>query len=67
VFFLLVGVGPITEDDYFRKNATFRSYMFEVKHKYFDKLSSKKAMKKFKKFVKRWNAGLIPGKNIFFF
>lgn len=41
-----LGVDPISEDDYFRKNAVFRSYMFEVKHKYFDKLSSKKAMKK---------------------
>merc|ERR1711879_977873 len=53
---------PISEDDYYRKNAVFRSYLFEVKHKYFDKLSTKKAMKKFKKFVEQWNDGLLPEK-----
>jgi len=59
----LFNTQPIGKEDYALKNANFRTWLFEEKRKYFDKLSTKKAKKIFKKkFVGLWNAGQLPEK-----
>lgn len=53
------GVEAITEDDYFPKHTQFRSWLLKKHLTYFDRLSTKQAQKKFKKFVKKWNKGKL--------
>ncbi|XP_078674860.1 uncharacterized protein LOC144912925 [Branchiostoma floridae x Branchiostoma belcheri] len=45
----------ISMDDFYSRNAEFRSWLHEKKGKYFDQLKSPQAKKLFKKFVKKWN------------
>ncbi|XP_035677098.1 uncharacterized protein LOC118416126 [Branchiostoma floridae] len=45
----------ISMDDFYSRNAEFRSWLQEKKGKYFDQLKSPQAKKLFKKFVKKWN------------
>ncbi|KZV74047.1 hypothetical protein PENSPDRAFT_573572 [Peniophora sp. CONT] len=53
------GADPITENDYFLKNAEFSVWLREDKRKYFNELSGEKARKYFRKFVKEWNRGKL--------
>ncbi|RPD64713.1 hypothetical protein L226DRAFT_528911 [Lentinus tigrinus ALCF2SS1-7] len=53
------GVSEISESDYFLKSDEFRVWLKEEKGKYFDELSSDKARKYFRKFVKAWNRGKL--------
>jgi len=57
-----LGVSPITEDDYFPKHYEFRNWLFEKHLTYFDRLTTKQALKKFKKFMKKWNKGKLNPK-----
>ncbi|KAI0714715.1 hypothetical protein C8Q76DRAFT_727791 [Earliella scabrosa] len=54
------GVAEITESDYFLKSDEFRVWLKDEKGKYFDELSSDRARKYFRKFVKAWNRGKLP-------
>ncbi|EMD42346.1 hypothetical protein CERSUDRAFT_148113 [Gelatoporia subvermispora B] len=54
------GASPISESDYFLRSDEFRVWLKDEKHKYFDELSSDKARKYFRKFVKAWNRGKLP-------
>jgi len=54
------GASPISESDYFLKSDEFRAWLKDEKDKYFDELSSDKARKYFRKFVKAWNRGKLP-------
>ncbi|KZT01172.1 uncharacterized protein LAESUDRAFT_664574 [Laetiporus sulphureus 93-53] len=54
------GASPISESDYFLKSDEFRLWLKDEKDKYFDELSSDKARKYFRKFVKAWNRGKLP-------
>ncbi|KAK7695245.1 hypothetical protein QCA50_002435 [Cerrena zonata] len=51
---------PISESDYFLKSDEFRVWLREEKRKYLDELTSDKARKYFRKFVKAWNRGRLP-------
>ncbi|KAI1790974.1 hypothetical protein LXA43DRAFT_458102 [Ganoderma leucocontextum] len=53
------GVAEISESDYFLKSDEFRVWLKEEKGKYFDELSSDRARKYFRKFVKVWNRGKL--------
>ncbi|PCH34419.1 hypothetical protein WOLCODRAFT_135705 [Wolfiporia cocos MD-104 SS10] len=53
------GASPISESDYFLKSDEFRVWLKDEKGKYFDELSSDKARKYFRKFVKAWNRGKL--------
>jgi len=53
------GVSAITEADYFHYHTHFRSWLFEKHLTYFDRMSTKQAQKRFKKFVKQWNKGKL--------
>ncbi|RDX42937.1 hypothetical protein OH76DRAFT_1391026 [Lentinus brumalis] len=53
------GVSEISESDYFLKSDEFRVWLKDEKGKYFDELSSDKARKYFRKFVKAWNRGKL--------
>ncbi|KAI0713176.1 hypothetical protein C8T65DRAFT_645784 [Cerioporus squamosus] len=53
------GVSEISESDYFLKSDEFRVWLKEEKGKYFDELSSDRARKYFRKFVKAWNRGKL--------
>merc|ERR1719457_439894 len=57
-----LGVEPLTEDDYFPKHYEFRNWLFEKHLTYFDRLTTKQAQKKFKKFIKKWNKGKLNPK-----
>ncbi|OCH89751.1 hypothetical protein OBBRIDRAFT_793978 [Obba rivulosa] len=54
------GASPISESDYFLKSDEFRVWLKDEKHKYFDELTSDRARKYFRKFVKAWNRGKLP-------
>ncbi|KAI0640188.1 hypothetical protein C8Q77DRAFT_1046556 [Trametes polyzona] len=53
------GVPEISESDYFLKNDEFQVWLKEEKGKYFNELSSDRARKYFRKFVKAWNRGKL--------
>ncbi|KAI0756173.1 hypothetical protein C8Q80DRAFT_1090422 [Daedaleopsis nitida] len=53
------GVSEISGSDYFLKSDEFRVWLKEEKGKYFDELSSDRARKYFRKFVKAWNRGKL--------
>ncbi|KAI0370006.1 hypothetical protein BV20DRAFT_995594 [Pilatotrama ljubarskyi] len=53
------GVSEISESDYFLKNDEFQVWLKEEKGKYFNELSSDRARKYFRKFVKAWNRGKL--------
>ncbi|KAH9830483.1 uncharacterized protein C8Q71DRAFT_786031 [Rhodofomes roseus] len=57
---LPAGASPISESDYFLKNDEFRQWLKDEKKKYMDELSSDRARKYFRKFVKAWNRGKLP-------
>lgn len=48
-----------TEDDYFKLHKPFTLWLVKKKKKDFESLSSKKARKYFKKFIKKWNKGKL--------
>ncbi|WRT69584.1 uncharacterized protein IL334_006573 [Kwoniella shivajii] len=54
-----MGVKEIDEEDYFLKSAEFKAWLKEEKGKYLDEMSSESAHKYFRKFVRRWNDGLL--------
>ncbi|GBE77371.1 hypothetical protein SCP_0102440 [Sparassis crispa] len=54
------GASPISESDYFLKSDEFRIWLKDEKRKYFDELTSDKARRYFRKFVKAWNSGKLP-------
>ncbi|KAF9469511.1 hypothetical protein BDZ94DRAFT_1242569 [Collybia nuda] len=54
-------VSPISESDYFQKSSEFRIWLKDEKGKYFDELSGDRARSYFRKFVKAWNRGKLPG------
>ncbi|KAL5494866.1 hypothetical protein ACEPAI_328 [Sanghuangporus weigelae] len=54
------GAQPLTDGDYFLKNAEFRVWLKEEKDRFFDELSGEKARSYFRKFVKTWNRGKLP-------
>ncbi|ETO14813.1 hypothetical protein RFI_22555 [Reticulomyxa filosa] len=54
-------VPKIDKSSYFEKNAEFRIWLLEMKHHYYDDLTTKEAKKWFVKFVHRWNRGKLPG------
>ncbi|EJD40429.1 hypothetical protein AURDEDRAFT_90991 [Auricularia subglabra TFB-10046 SS5] len=56
---LPAGAPRISESDYFLKSDEFRIWLKDEKDRYFDELSSDKARKYFKKFVKAWNRGQL--------
>ncbi|KAI0778914.1 hypothetical protein BD413DRAFT_632463 [Trametes elegans] len=56
---LPLGVSEISESDYFLKNDEFQVWLKEEKGKYFNELSSERARKYFRKFVKSWNRGKL--------
>ncbi|KAH9854334.1 hypothetical protein C2E23DRAFT_818240 [Lenzites betulinus] len=53
------GVSEISDSDYFLKNDEFQVWLKEDKGKYFNELTSEKARKYFRKFVKAWNRGKL--------
>ncbi|KIJ39935.1 hypothetical protein M422DRAFT_32535 [Sphaerobolus stellatus SS14] len=53
------GIEPISEDDYFLKNAEFSRWLRVEKGKYFNELRSDKTRSYFRKFVKAWNRGKL--------
>ncbi|KZV92703.1 hypothetical protein EXIGLDRAFT_613989 [Exidia glandulosa HHB12029] len=57
---LPAGAARISESDYFLKASEFRTWLKGEKDRYFDELSSDKARKYFKKFIKAWNRGALP-------
>ncbi|KAL5519346.1 hypothetical protein ACEPAH_1029 [Sanghuangporus vaninii] len=54
------GAQPLTDGDYFLKNAEFRVWLKEENDRFFDELSGEKARSYFRKFVKVWNRGKLP-------
>ncbi|WWC65951.1 uncharacterized protein I303_108573 [Kwoniella dejecticola CBS 10117] len=54
-----MGVKEIDEDDYFLKSNEFKHWLKEEKGKYLHEMSSDSAHKYFRKFVRRWNDGLL--------
>ncbi|KAI9502923.1 hypothetical protein BX070DRAFT_178264, partial [Coemansia spiralis] len=52
-------VPEISQDDYFRLNASFRLWLRKEKNKYFDELPTAKARKHFASFVRAWNSGRL--------
>ncbi|KAI5121855.1 hypothetical protein M0805_003288 [Coniferiporia weirii] len=55
------GAGPLSDSDYFLRNAEFRGWLKEEKDRYFDELSGEKARSYFHKFVKAWNRCKLSG------
>ena len=56
------GFEEISNDDYFKKNTEFQTWLYGSKGKTFDQLSSTDSRKMFQKFVKKWNRGKLPDK-----
>nr|XP_019043420.1 hypothetical protein I302_07997 [Kwoniella bestiolae CBS 10118]OCF22350.1 hypothetical protein I302_07997 [Kwoniella bestiolae CBS 10118] len=54
-----MGVKEIGEEDYFLKSSEFKAWLKEDKGKYLDEMSSESAHKYFRKFMRRWNDGLL--------
>ncbi|KAJ2126392.1 hypothetical protein IW147_000140 [Coemansia sp. RSA 720] len=54
--------GQISQEDYFRLNAPFRLWLRKEKDRYFDEMSSDKAHRYFKSFVRAWNKGELRSK-----
>ncbi|KAI9294165.1 hypothetical protein K502DRAFT_342654 [Neoconidiobolus thromboides FSU 785] len=58
----VIGNLKIDEDDYYRKNSEFRLWLLENKGKYFMEMNNEDQKKYFKKFVKKWNSGVLEDK-----
>ncbi|OCB86227.1 hypothetical protein A7U60_g6817 [Sanghuangporus baumii] len=54
------GAQPLTDGDYFLKNAEFRVWLKEEKDRFFDELSGEKARSYFRKFVKVCTEQYVP-------
>ncbi|WWC92916.1 uncharacterized protein L201_007878 [Kwoniella dendrophila CBS 6074] len=54
-----MGVKEIGEEDYFLKSSEFKAWLKEERGKYLDEMSSESAHKYFRKFVRKWNDGLL--------
>lgn len=54
-----ISVDEISVDDYFSKSAEFRTWLSKERGVYFSDLSSEEARKLFKKFVSKWNSGIL--------
>jgi hypothetical protein len=59
-------VEPISEGDYFQKNAEFATWLREGKGLFFSDLSSDQAHALFDSFVTVYNEGKMPGENTSF-
>ncbi|KAH7060941.1 hypothetical protein BKA62DRAFT_424946 [Auriculariales sp. MPI-PUGE-AT-0066] len=59
---LPAGAKRISESDYFLKSDEFRVWLKDEKDRYMDELSTDKARKYFKKFVKAWNRGELASR-----
>ncbi|SCV72942.1 BQ2448_6867 [Microbotryum intermedium] len=56
------GVGQLDESDFYLKSNELRLWLLEQKNKRFDTLRSDDARRYFRKFIKKWNRGLLPAK-----
>ena len=53
------GVHKLTKDDFYQKTAPFTHYLYDVKGLHFQDLQTKKARQLFKRFIKKWNNGVL--------
>lgn len=58
----LSSVAPITDDDYFARNAEFSSWLRDTQRTFFSDLTTEEARARFAGFVAVWNAGRLPPK-----
>ncbi|SCZ94779.1 BZ3500_MvSof-1268-A1-R1_Chr12-1g03652 [Microbotryum saponariae] len=56
------GVGQLDESDFYLKSNELRLWLLEQKNKRFDTLRSEDARRYFRKFINKWNRGLLPTK-----
>ncbi|SGY20197.1 BQ5605_C017g08521 [Microbotryum silenes-dioicae] len=56
------GVGQLDESDFYLKSNELRLWLLEKKNKRFDTLRSEDARRYFRKFISKWNRGLLPAK-----
>ncbi|KAI7828483.1 hypothetical protein BX661DRAFT_142833 [Kickxella alabastrina] len=53
---------PISQDDYFKLNASFRLWLLKEKDRYFEDMDTEKARRYFASFVRAWNDGRLRSK-----
>ncbi|WIA28710.1 hypothetical protein OEZ86_011246 [Tetradesmus obliquus] len=54
------GVPLLTPDDYFERAAEFTAWLQEIKHQYFNELTTEESHAMFKQFAEAWNLGRLP-------
>ena len=56
------GAESLTDDDYFKQSATFRTWLKDERRTYLEDLTSEESRRLFKKFVSKWNWSELPTK-----